>query len=239
MATARGLRDEAVETRPPSTGTLTTVVSDRLRADILNGKRAPGTKVRLEELKSEFGVSWSPIREAVTRLAAEGLLHAEDQRGYRVASASRGDLAEVLRLRVLLEPMALQQAIEKGDDDWEAGILTAHHLLGKVEGQRSAGGSDGAVVEWETRHRGFHDALISGCASPILLQFCHMLHDMNDRYRRIFLQAHAFDRNVAAEHKAILDVTLARKGDKAASLLKSHIERTGRNILASSATSLR
>ena len=233
MTIARASREEVAEIRPPSAGTLTTVVSDRLRADILNGKRAPGTKVRLEELKTEFGVSWSPIREAVTRLAAEGLLLAEDQRGYRVAPASRGDLAEVLRLRMLLEPMALQQAIEKGNDDWEAGILTAHHLLGKVEDQRSTSGSDGVAVEWETRHRGFHDALISGCASPILLQFCHMLHDMNDRYRRIFLQAHAFDRDVAAEHKAILDVTLARKSEKAASLLRSHIDRTGRNILTS------
>jgi len=233
MATARAMRDEMVESRAPSGGTLTTVVSDRLRADILNGRRAPGTKVRLEELKVEFGVSWSPIREAVTRLAAEGLLQAEDQRGYRVAPASRGDLAEVLRLRVLLEPMALQQAIEKGTDEWEAGILTGHHLLGKVEDQRSTGGSEGVAAEWETRHRGFHDALISGCASPILLQFCHMLHDMNDRYRRIFLQAHAFDRDVASEHKAILDATMARDASKAAGLLKSHIERTGRNILAS------
>ena len=233
MTTARVVKDDTVESQPPAGGTLTTVVSDRLRADILNGKRAPGTKVRLEELRSEFGVSWSPIREAVTRLAAEGLLLTEDQRGYRVAPASREELAEVLRLRVLLEPMALQQAIDKGDDDWEAGILAAHHRLSKVEDQRPTAGGNSAAVDWENRHRSFHDALITGSASPILLQFCHTLHDMNDRYRRIFLQAHAFDRDVASEHKAILNATLARKRDKAASLLKAHIERTGRNILAS------
>jgi DNA-binding GntR family transcriptional regulator len=229
MAQARLLKDEPGDSTAPTGGTLTTVVSDRLRADILNGRRAPGTKVRLEELKTEFGVSWSPIREALARLAAEGLLMAEDQRGYRVAPASRDDMDEVLRLRMLLEPMALEMAIELGGEAWEAEILTAHHLLGKVEAQRATG----IAVEWENRHRGYHDALIGGSGSPILLQFCHMLHDMNDRYRRIYLQAHAFDRDVAGEHKAIFDATLARDAGLASKLLRAHIERTGRNILAS------
>ena len=211
-------------------GTLTTAVSDRLRDDILNGRRKPGAKVRLEELKTEFGVSWSPIREAVTRLAAEGLLLGEDQRGYRVAPASRSDLAEVIRLRLLLEPMALQRAVENGDDAWEALVVTAHHSLGKIESRRD---SSKVAAEWEMRHHHFHHALISGSASPILLQFCKMLHDMNDRYRRIFLQVHDFDRDVASEHQAIFDATLAYKGKQASTLLKAHIERTGNNILAS------
>lgn len=227
---ARSTRAPLVSRPAPAAGTLTTVVSDRLRADILNGRRKPGSKVRLEELKAEFGVSWSPIREAVSRLAAEGLLLGEDQRGYRVAPASRAELDEVIRLRVLFEPMALQRAIEQGDDAWEADVVTAHHRLGKFEGQRE---TNGVAFEWETWHRSFHDALIGASASPLLLQFCSTLHDMNDRYRRIFLQAHAFDRDVAGEHQAIFESTLARKPKKAAALLKAHIERTGRNILAS------
>lgn len=226
----RSARDAPADGSTPQAGTLATVVSDRLRADILNGRRKPGTKVRLEELKTEFGVSWSPIREAVSRLAAEGLLLGEDQRGYRVAPASRDDLAEVIRLRVLLEPMALQMAIEKGDDAWESEIVAAHHRLGKFEGQREL---NGVAAEWETWHRNFHDALIGGSASPILLQFCRTLHDMNDRYRRIFLQAHAFDRDVAGEHQAIFEATLARKTKQASTLLKAHIARTGSNILSS------
>lgn len=231
------MQKRSAKAAPPAStvapaATLSTAVSDRLRADILNGRRKPGAKVRLEELKTEFGVSWSPIREAVSRLAAEGLLLGEDQRGYRVAPASRGDLAEVIRLRLLLEPMALKRAIELGGDDWEAGIVSAHHRLGKFEGK---GNRDkrGAVTEWERWHRHFHDALISGSASPILLQFCHMLHDMNDRYRRIFFQAHAFDRDVAGEHQAIFEATLARKSRIASALLTAHIERTGSHILAS------
>jgi GntR family carbon starvation induced transcriptional regulator len=211
-------------------GTLASAICNRVRADVLAGRRKPGSKIRLEDLKAEFGVSWSPIREALSRLAAEGLITAEEQRGYRVAPASRADLGEVIRLRVLLETSALRASIEKGDDGWEAEVLAAHHRLTKFESRRLA---PGGGEQWETRHRAFHDALIGACASPILLQFCHMLHDMNDRYRRVFLLVHEFDRDVAAEHRAITEATLARDKKKACSLLESHIERTGRNILAS------
>ncbi|HET9042345.1 MAG TPA: GntR family transcriptional regulator, partial [Burkholderiales bacterium] len=112
----RGIVELSIASEAPSGGTLATVICDRLRGDILSGRREPGAKIRLEDLKSEFGVSWSPIREALSRLAAEGLVLAEEQRGYRVAPASKADLTEVLKLRVMLETMALRAAIEKGDD---------------------------------------------------------------------------------------------------------------------------
>lgn len=214
----------------PAGATLASAICDRLRGDILAGRREPGAKVRLEALKAEFGVSWSPIREAVSRLVAEGLLLNDEQRGYRVAPASRAELAEVLRLRVLLETMALGAAIERGDDAWEAEVLASHHRLTKLEDRRW----DAADAEqWETWHRTYHDALIRACESPILLQFCHLLHDMNDRYRRLFLSAHEFDRDVATEHREIADATLARDSERACRLLAAHIERTGQNILRS------
>ncbi len=214
----------------PAGATLASAICDRLRGEILAGRREPGAKIRLEALKVEFGVSWSPIREAVSRLVAEGLLLNDEQRGYRVAPASRAELAEVLRLRVLLETMALGAAIEQGDDAWEAELLAAHHRLAKLEDRRW----DPAEAErWETWHRTYHDALIRACDSPILLQFCHLLHDMNDRYRRLYLSAHAFDRDVAGEHREITAATLARDATRACKLLAAHIERTGHNILQS------
>jgi DNA-binding GntR family transcriptional regulator len=214
----------------PAGGTLATVVCDRIRADILAGKRKPGAKIRLEALKSDFGVSWSPIREALSRLVAEGLILAEEQRGYRVAPVSKAQLDEVVRLRVALESMALRAAIEKGDDAWEAEVLAAHHRLSKLEDRRWEGTQ---AEQWESWHRTFHVALIRACDSPVLLQFCGQLHDMSDRYRRLFLSAHKFDRDVAGEHRAIAEATLARDAAKACRLLESHIERTGRNILRS------
>jgi DNA-binding GntR family transcriptional regulator len=209
-------------------GTLASVISDRLRADVLAGRRDPGSRVLLEDLKSEFGVSWSPIREAVSRLVAEGVIVADGARHYRVAPASRSEISEILRLRVMLETAALRGAIEKGDDAWEAEVLASQHRLSKLENRRV---EPEESEQWEARHRAYHEALTRPCDSPILLQFCHTLHDMNDRYRRIFLARFTVDRDVAAEHRAITSATLARDADRACDLLKSHIERTGRNIL--------
>jgi GntR family carbon starvation induced transcriptional regulator len=209
-------------------GTLSSAISGRLRADVLAGRREPGSRVRLEELKTEFGVSWSPIREAVSRLVAEGMFVADGPRSYRVAPASRAELTEILRLRVMLETHALRGAIEQGDDAWEADVLSAQHRLGKLESRRVAPDES---EQWEGWHRSYHEALTRACDSPILLQFCRTLHDMNDRYRRIYLSRHLLDRDVSAEHRAITAATLARDADRACGLLKSHIERTGRNIL--------
>lgn len=205
-------------------------ICERVRAGILNGRLQPGARLRLEELKAEFGVSWSPIREAVSRLVAEGLLVADEQRGYRVAPVSKTHLAEIIRLRVTLETMAFRDSIAKGDDAWEAAVLAAHHRLSKVEsGLRASANAE----PWETLHQSFHEALIRACDSPVLLQFCAQLHALNDRYRRLFFAAHDFDRDVAGEHRAIAEATMARDADKACILLATHIERTGNNILCS------
>ena len=155
---------------------------------------------------------------------------AEEQRGYRVAPVSKLQLAEVIRLRSTLESMALQASIENGDDAWEAEVLAAQHRLRKLEGRRY----DAPVAEeWERWHRNFHQALIQACGMPTLLQFCGQLHDMNDRYRRLFLSAHKFDRDVAGEHRSITEAALARNAPKACRLLEAHVQRTGHNILRS------
>ena len=212
--------------------TLAATISNRIRAGILAGERPPRSRIRLEELKEEFKVSWSPLREAMSRLVAEGLIQTDEGRAYRVAPVSRADLADVIRLRCVLESMALRASIERGDDAWEAGVLAAHHRLSKLEARRE---SREDVGHWETWHRAFHDALIGACGSPLLLQLCVQLHDLNSRYRRLFLSVNPFDRDVPSEHRALTAAVMARKPDRACALLEKHIERTGRNIFASMA----
>lgn len=224
------LMEVAVTAETPPGGTLAGSICDRVRTDILGGRRKPGTRIRLEDLKAEFGVSWSPIREALSRLVAEGLITTEGSRGYRVAPVSGAELAEVIRLRTMLEGMALQRAIEHGDDEWEAEILAHQHRLGKLESKRIY---PAEAEQWEKWHRAYHEALIGACGSPILLHFCAQLHDLSDRYRRLFLSAHDFDRDVQSEHCKITEATLARDAATACELLQRHIERTGQNVLRS------
>lgn len=208
-------------------GTLTSTLYERLRAEILEGRMTPGAKLRLEELRSRYGVSLSPLREALSRLVAEGFVIAENQRGFTVAPVSRAMFADVIRLRGTLESMALRESIERGGDEWEVGVVAALHRLKKVESQRDV--AEG-TEPWEHWHREFHLALVGACASPLLLQFCATLRDLNDRYRRLFLANYTLDRNVATEHQGIADAALARDADRAVVLLGEHIQRTARNV---------
>lgn len=216
--------------------TLATGIATRLRTLIANGDIPPGEKLRLDELRAKFGVSLSPLREALSRLSAEGfVVGLESERGFRVAPVSEHNLQEVTRLRVELECYALRESMRHGDDRWEGELVTRLHHLTKLERGPTHAERGGGVEDWEKAHRAFHQSLLSACRMPLLLNFCSTLHDLSDRYRRIFLENHPIDRKVAQEHRSICDATLARRADQACKLLRGHIERTGklvRNALA-------
>jgi len=216
------------DTKSVSSPTLASHIASLLRERIASGQFEPGAKLRLDELRASFGVSLSPLREALSRLCAEGFVAAEDQRGYRVVPVSQSNLDEVIRLRTEFESFALREAIQRGDDAWEGEVVAALHRLNKLErGQVDAQG----VSQWEQLHCAFHRKLISACGMPLLLHFCATLHDLNDRYRRIFLTDNPIDRDVRQEHEDICQATLERRADDACRLLRGHIERTGANVL--------
>ena len=223
-----------------SAGTLTSSLVSRIREKILSGTLVPGEKIRLEELRASFDVSLSPIREALSRLAAERYVISEEQKGFRVAPVSRANLLEVTQLRQELEPIALREAIRLGGDAWEANLYSAFHMLKKYELQETdeADGDGETLREWEHWHRNFHYSLISGSNRPLMVQFCETLHDFNDRYRRLFLSKHAFDAHVASEHQSILRATIARDSDLAVDLLQQHISRTSANLIEAVGASL-
>ncbi len=209
---------------------LTSQLTQSLRDALLNGDFLPGEHLRLNHLSKQFEVSLSPLREALSRLAAEGLLVAHDQRGYQVAPVSARNHQEITTLRLMLEPYALRKSIELGDESWEVALLAANHRLQQVE-HRHEGGPDGdAHPEWEARHRHYHMTLISAGDMPVLTHFCESLLTFSDRYRRLFIKHGGLDRNISGEHDAILKATLNRDADQACVLLSQHIERTAHNI---------
>lgn len=209
--------------------TLATSIASRLRAQITGGDIPPGEKLRLDDLRASFGVSLSPLREALSRLSAEGFVVMEDQRGYRVAPVSENNLLEVTRLRSEIESFALRESIRLGDDKWESELVASQYRLSKLEKVEA---DTGRLAEWENAHRELHQKLLSACHMPLLLGFCATLHDLSDRYRRLFLEDHPIDRDVSQEHDNIVRATLERRADDACAMLKVHIERTGNNVLA-------
>ena len=167
-----------------ATPSLTTTVTDRLREDILGGRLLPGEKLRLEHLTTRYGSGRTPLREACSRLVAEGLVLALEQRGFRVAPISPGDLRDLTLTRQRLESIALRESILHGDPAWEARVRAALGALEKTP--RSEGGTVSA--KWEKGHRELHEALLSACRSPWLLRFHAILYDHRDAKEFVPLQ---------------------------------------------------
>ena len=194
---------------------------NRIRSDIIGGKLAPGVKLRIEELRRDYDSGTSPLREALNRLAGEGFVTVEEQRGFRVAPISGDDLRDLSRMRTLLECEALRESISNGDDEWEANLVAAYHRLQKAEASYGAN-----PAEWEQRNEEFHAALLSACGSVWLLRLRYMLYEQHKRYRFIAILSQQQGRNVHQEHREILEAALARDVAAAGRATELHILHT-------------
>src|SRR3954452_3334330 len=115
-----------------STNTIATQLLDRLREAIVSGQLKAGSKINLSRARESFGVSLSPLREALARLIADGLVEFEDNRGYWVAPVSLANLAEITQLRAEMESMALRHAMVTGDLNWESDVMRSLHRLNRT-----------------------------------------------------------------------------------------------------------
>ncbi len=215
-----------------SAPTKATAVVDALRSMIVDGRLAPGEKLKLEHLAVDFGVGRSPLREACNRLAAEGFVTIADQRGFRVAGISRAELIDLMRTRQQVEGLALRGAVAHGDVVWEGEVTGALHRLQRARAPIKAGPLDAG---WEREHARLHQVLLSACPSPLLLRFCQSLSDQAERYRRLAAAYGQPARHLDQEHQALVQAALARDAERAVALLVEHIARTTDNILAHSA----
>src|SRR6187431_2650059 len=100
-----------------------------IRRDIVFGRLAPRQKLKLETLRSGYGISVSTLREILNRLCSEGFVTAEGQRGFEVQPVSADGFREVAGMRLLLECHALAASFSVGDLEWEGNVVAAHHKL--------------------------------------------------------------------------------------------------------------
>ncbi len=210
--------------------TLISRAYQELKADIIRGRLTPHEKLRVEHLKRDYGVSGGTLREALTLLMADRLVEAEGQRGFRVKAISPEDLLAPTRTRVLLEKEAIRQSVAHGDEDWEADVVTAFHLLSKTTRAFAEDRENKELFDqWEARHRAFHLALIAAAPSDWLRYFLAMAYQQYERYRHLFLEvakATYKGRDAHGEHAAIVDAVLADGNDRAAELAEEHVSRS-------------
>jgi DNA-binding GntR family transcriptional regulator len=193
----------------------------RLRYDIIFGVAAPGQRLRLEDLHLTYGASVPTLREVLNRLASEGLVTSEDQRGFAVSKISAANLVELASLRKLIEVHALELSFRLGTVAWESEVVAAHYKLARIE-QQLISGIKADRSEWKHYDFGFHQALIAACGSEELLALHRTVFDKYLRYQMIFL---TFRGEIAArEHKALLDAALSRDFATARTVLERHVD---------------
>jgi len=212
--------------------TRTEEVYDELRRQLLDldGDLEPGQRLKLLDLAQRFDASLSVIREALTRLAGQGLLVATPQRGFSVRELSVADLTDLTRTRVQVESLALRQALRNGDVAWEAAVVAAHHTLERTPVADATGHFN---EDWSAAHSVFHQTLLAGCASPRLQGIVTSLRDSAELYRRWYwalTDDHA--RDIAGEHRRLRDFAVARNAEPAVAALTEHIERAPRELIA-------
>lgn len=200
-------------------------VLEQLKQDILSGYFQPGEKLVMARLKQHYQVGVSPLREALSRLLVEQLVEVENQRGFRTCPVTLEEMQDIYETRAHIEALCVGLAMDKGDDDWEAGIVAAAHRMKKAGSLEHKSHSE--IQDWELRHHEFHTAIVSGCASPSLLQVRRSLYERASRYRNLRLNSDMaepalfFANN--REHEALVETVLGGERANAEELIHQHI----------------
>ncbi|HEV2573241.1 FCD domain-containing protein [Methylocella sp. CPCC 101449] len=202
-----------------------------LRADLLACRLRPNEKLNIAALSAQLGVSLGAVREALSRLTSDGLVTAETNRGFRVAGVSEADLLDLTSTRIELETACLRRAIRAGGVDWEAQVVAAHHRLSRTP-ERIADDLERVSEDWAAAHKDFHGALIAACESPWRMRLRDFLFDQTERYRRLSVLAPRQERDLPAEHRALMEATLDRAEENAVALLTAHLDATASRVRA-------
>jgi DNA-binding GntR family transcriptional regulator len=216
---------EPAVSKESSGDTLTERVAAMIETDIVRGKFAPGARLAIAELVAHYGIGATPVREGLSRIVARGLIVAIGQRGFRVSTMSRNDLADITRLRSLIECEALRRSLRRGDGEWEAGIVAALHRLKRYAEHCSAALREGRP-EFDMLHKAFHRSLIAACGSPRMLSTHSDLYDQAFRYRRVMMGSFDEPEEFMRAHQDLADLVLARRAKEASAKLAAHLSST-------------
>jgi DNA-binding GntR family transcriptional regulator len=208
---------------------LTSQAFERIRNDILLGTLRPNERLKIQALSERYEIGATAVREALSRLVTDGLVDSEDQKGFCVSPVSQDDLLDLTETRIAIEGMAVRKAIEHGDVEWEAQVLSSFHRLSRTPPPTTIANH----AAWALAHRQFHEALVAQCGSPWLLRLCDMLYDKSERYRNLAERStRPEERDTATEHRELMEaIALERDADKAVALLGAHFRVTTDVIL--------
>lgn len=200
---------------PPS---IVDLVSIELRRLIATGEMVPGP-IRISELVKRFKVSPPPIREALRRLEAEGLVSFSQYRGVLLKSLSVDSLREIFEMRMMLEPLLLKHAVPALADDAKACEDLQEHLAIMDE-------TVGQPERWRDANTAFHLGMYEYANTPYLRNVVISSWTVVEPYLRLYVTEEDALHVAQREHRELLELAIAGKGEEASLLLYRHLEET-------------
>lgn len=200
------------------------VIANDLRERILSGELAEGETIRQEALAEEYDVSRMPIREALKRLNAEGLVQWANNRGGSVTKHSLDEIGEIFDLRILIEVDLFRRAIPNMG---QREFARCDEILKQME----ASYDENDVGKWGILNYQYHSALYAASQRKLTNELLDRVNLQSDRYVRMHLSVMKQREPAKKEHRDLL--RLAREGnvDKACEVLTQHIRRTKEQLL--------
>ncbi len=197
--------------------TFASIVTERLRANIVNGTLEPGSQLSEVELATSFGVSRGPVREALQRLVQEGLLHSEPHRGVFVPVLTDEDVHDVYVARQALESAAILSIIANG---WTAAASDSLDRYVEQMRQAEASGDWEAVGNVDLE---FHVALVDATSSPRLKRMFSTVISETRLCLGVLTAADARD-DLVEEHRLISEAIREGNTERALEVLKVHFD---------------
>src|SRR5215475_8325682 len=200
---------------------LASAVAERLREQILNGQLQEGQQLRQEAIALEFQISRIPVREALSHLAAEGLITIVANRGAVVSSLAPEEIEQMFETRAVLESYVLRCAIPNFSEE---DFAKAEQILKKYEDSLE---KDSEMMNWGEWNWNFHSTLYAPANRPTMLAFIKTLNNNCDRYTRLHL---VFTRNlhqVGQAHRELLKACRTRNPEVTSAALWRHITDAG------------
>lgn len=196
-------------------------IAATLRDAIVDGVLPAGEVLRQDDIAARFHVSKIPVREALKRLEAEGLVNFFRNRGAVVAVLSTEEILEYVDIRAMLEARAAELAAPRISD---SSLELAARCLDEFGGALQAGRL--GELNWQ-----FHSALYADADRPILMGEIRSLYDKVERYVRALLAMTTEMPKTQSEHRAILDAFARRDPDAAAELTRAHVLDAGASLV--------
>jgi DNA-binding GntR family transcriptional regulator len=201
--------------------TTTRELINRLRQEIYGGTYPPGARLRQGALATRFGVSTTPVREALSALQAEGLVSVDPHRGAVVVQPTPDDVRESFAIREVLETLALESAIPVISD---AELDQLQSYIAEMQGVST-------YDEWALLNETFHRELYEASRRRRLCDLIESLRVSSQHFIHLALSGRVPGPEVDAEHQAILDACRSRNIQAARAALHRHIEHTGQRTL--------